>query len=177
MADDIFELGLYPATSSHQTPAPNHAACERPIFCDPLAWSRDGSDFPTIGLVFAGERRRFPYLMGPPGKNSRCWQAVCAGRNGAEAKENARYLEENGGRDWTWDGSRLRVYDVLWWGWCQYGKPVVSDRAFGVVVEVSDDRLVLWEHDTLAQAVKASLRGQVAAQVNEHALPVRMAAW
>ncbi|MEH6718458.1 MAG: hypothetical protein V7704_06210 [Aurantimonas endophytica] len=37
--------------------------------------------------------------------------------------------------------------------------------------------MVLWEHDTLAQAVKASLRGQDAAQVNEHALPLRMASW
>ena len=115
-----------------------------------------------------------PYL---PGRDLRTWQAHCIGKNGVEARENRKFLEPNsaGGK---WDGSNLGVYDVLEWGGCAYGKlQADSQRWFGVVVEISDYRLVLWEHRTLARAVKASLRGKIAAQRNEHALPVRRRLW
>ncbi|MEX6507721.1 hypothetical protein [Jiella sp. M17.18] len=78
----------------------------------------------------------------------------------------------------TWDGRDLKVYDVVEWGWCEYRRRRTdSEHHWGVVVEISDERLVLWEHKTLAQAVKASWAGKVAAVRNEHALPVRRRLW
>lgn len=176
---DIFELPLIPALTEKEGPAPNLIACERPVIVDPLAWSEDGSVAPTEGRVYAGSGRHFPELMGPRPWRTRVWQGVCRGRNGVEAKRNVRHLyskADNVRR--AWDASGVEVYDVVEWGW--YRPPDrdgYSDRRWGVVVELSDDRLVLWEFRTIAKAVKASLRGKFAAQANEHALPVRMRAW
>lgn len=177
MPDDIYELPLLPAQSDAGYLDADREACDRPVIVDPLAWSRDGDTYPDDGIVLAGAGRRFrPFHR--PGSGLRTWQAVCRGKNGVEAKRNIAYLDIASAHGWTWDASELSVYDALEWGWVHYKqRSTNSGRNYGVVVEVSDDRMVIWEHDTLAQAVRASIRGQVAAQVNEHALPVRRAQW